>query len=82
MSEEQANTEASAIELRGEVGINAISFSVSLSIIPADTVEVENAETIRYLRTRSGTFSINKHVYLVINDERYDITSDSPPAEP
>ena len=58
-----------------------VLFTESLEITPADRIEVEEAETPKYLRLRTGDFRMPQAVFLVIDGERHEITLDELPSE-
>ena len=48
---------------------------------PADRIEVEDADNIKFLWLRNGDFQLPQAVFLVIDGERREITQDSLPGE-
>lgn len=54
------------------------TLSLTLTVIPAAGIEVEDSLTLRLLPLRNGNFSLPKRVYLIIDGVRYDITSEIP----
>ena len=69
------------------VDASPISWSFSISeptvqITPADRIEVEAAENLKYLRLRAGDFQLPQAVFLVVQGERFEITQDAIPESP
>ena len=57
------------------------SIRATIRITPADKIEVEDAETLKYLRLRAGDFQLPQAVFLVVQGERFEITQDELPPE-
>ena len=53
----------------------------SLEITPADGIEIEEAENLKYLRFRSGDFQLLKAVFLIVQGRRIEITQDALPED-
>lgn len=53
----------------------------SLQVIPADNIEVEGAENLKYLRLKNGDFQVPKAVFLTIEGRRMEITMDALPED-
>ena len=53
----------------------------SLEITTADRIEVEDAETPKYLRLKNGDFQLPQAVFLTIEGRRMEITLDSLPED-
>ena len=61
------------------------SFSISeptVQITPADRIEVEDADNLKYLRLRSGDFQLPQAVFLTVRGQRIEITQDAQPEDP
>ena len=54
----------------------------TVTVIPADAVEVEKSTTLKYLRLRNADYTCYTSVYLVLDGERHEITMDTLPDEP
>ena len=68
------------------VDASPISWSFSISeptvqITPADRIEVEDADNLKYLRLRSGDICLPQAVFIVVEGERFEITQDELPSE-
>ena len=71
-------------EIRGDASPIFVSVHVGEAtgeVTPADRIEVEDADHLKYLRLRAGDFELPQAVFLVINGARHEITQDSLPEE-
>ena len=58
----------------------SLSFDVSgIEVIPADSIEVEPANTPQYLGTRNGYFEVYSRVFITVYGERKPLTTDTLP---
>ena len=64
--------------LNGSVSIRAGSpkVTVSAQVIPADDVVTEPSTTLKYLRLRNGDYHLYKRVFIVVEGQRHEITTD------
>lgn len=53
-----------------------------MHVIPADKIEVEDAENLKYLRLKNGDFQLPQAVFLTIEGRRMEITLDAIPEDP
>ena len=56
--------------------------AVEVHVIPADKIEVEDAENLKYLRLKNGDFQLPQAVFLTIEGRRMEITLDAIPEDP
>lgn len=70
---------AVSLSMSARAGSPTVSFT--LTVIPADSIEVEDSPTLRYLPLKSGYFSLPKRVFLIVDGEKHDITSETLPEE-
>ena len=54
----------------------------SLEITTADNIELEDAESPKYLRLKNGDVRVTKAVFLTIEGRRMEITMDALPEDP
>ena len=82
MSESAENQEVPDVHLRALpiVAEGAVS-RAEVTVVPADGIEVEDADTLKYLRLRVGDYQVPKSVFLIVDGERYEITQDALPDE-
>ena len=59
-----------------------IASSITVSVIPADAVEIEQSSTLKYLRLRNADYTSYTSVFLVVDGVRHEITMDTLPEEP
>ena len=73
------NPEPHVVNLSMSATAGAPTASFTLEVIPADDVEVEDSQTLKYLRLRSGDYQCYKRVFLTVGGERVEITVDTLP---
>ena len=60
--------------------LSSLSFDVSgIEVIPADSIEVEPANTPQYLGTRNGYIEVYSRVFVTVYGERKPLTTDTLP---
>ena len=69
------------MSLRAHGSLGQIQGTAHLTVIPADSVEVEDSPTLKYLRLRTGDYSCYKRIFLVVDRERCEITVDELPED-
>ena len=67
--------------ISGKGVLPPITGTATLTVIPADRVEVENSPTLKYLRLRNGDIKVPNRVFIVSECKRREITMDSLPDE-
>ena len=65
--------------LRGSATFGPVTASARVSVTSADDIEVEESETVKYLRLKNGDFKIRKSVFLTVDGERREVTMDALP---
>ena len=74
--------EPQVVQLEGQIlAANATIRVGALTVLPADDIEIEEAETLKFLRLRVGDYQVPKSVFLIVDGERYEITQDALPTE-
>ena len=82
MSESAENQEVPEIHLRVlPIVVEGSVIRAEVTVIPADGIEVEDADTLKYLRLRTGDYQVPKSVFLTVDGERYEITQNALPEE-
>lgn len=74
--------EPKTVSLRASIRAGEPRISATLTVVPADSIELEESGEARFLRLRNGDFKLYKRVFLVIGGERHEITQSSLPDEP
>ena len=83
MSEVDRNQpEPGVVEIRPApiVGSGAL-LSVTITVLHADRIEVEDADRMKYLRLRSGDIELPNRVFLIVEGQRMEITVDELPKD-
>ena len=76
------NTEPHVVNLSMSARAERPTASFTLEVIPADDIQVEDSESLRYLRLRNGDYQCYKRVFLIVGGEKMEITVDSLPDAP
>ena len=79
-TENQPEPQVVNIQMQAIAG-SAIMGKMELTVLPADGIEIEDADNLKYLRLRVGDYQIPKRVFLIVEGERYEITQDALPDE-
>ena len=80
MSESAENQEVPEVRLRAlPIVAGGAVLRAEVTVLPADDIEVEDTDTIKYLRLRTGDYQVPKSVFLIVDGERYEITQDALP---
>ena len=69
------------VSLRPASAGGTTASSITVSVIPADAVEVEQSSTLKYLRLRNADYTSYTSVFLVVDGIRHEITMDTLPEE-
>ncbi len=81
MPDSNSNEEPRNARVRASITTGVPIVHATVRITPADTIEVGESDQIKYLRLRTGDFSLNKRVFLIVEGQRREITVDSLPDE-
>ena len=73
---ESQDDEPKVVNLSVSGALGELTASVTLEVIPADDIQVEDSETPRYLRLRNGDYQCYKRVFLIVGGEKSEITVD------
>ena len=84
----EGNIQSGSGDVQGEARIRAQiqsgvpKVSATVRVQYADRIEVEDSQTLKYLRLRTGdVYGLAQAVFLVVEGERYEITQDTLPEE-
>lgn len=82
MPEEHSHQEPGVVNLSMSARAGEPTARMSLSVVPADDVIVEDSDTLRKIAAPSGDFLVYKRVFVVVAGHgRVEITGDVSPEE-
>ncbi|MXZ90743.1 MAG: hypothetical protein F4W95_05360 [Chloroflexi bacterium] len=76
------DAQPSTVDASFQVNSGPPTVSITVEVTPADGIEVEESDTLKYLRLRAGDFALAKRVFLIVDGERVEITVAEFPLEP
>ena len=78
--EAEDNLEARAVKIQASATLGPMQASGTVKILPIDRIEVEDADTMQYLRLRNGDLELRQKLFAIIDQgERILLTQESLP---
>ena len=79
-TENQSEPQIVHLQMQAIAGSPTVG-KLELTVLPADGIEIEDSDNLKYLRLRIGDYQIPKRVFLTVDGERYEITQDALPED-
>ena len=79
MSSDASNGEPETVSLSVQATAGLPTATARVTVISVDDVVIEVSPTLKYLLSHNGYFELYRSVYVVLEGERYEITTDALP---
>ena len=71
--------ESKSVNIQASTTFEPMQAGTRVKILPTDRIEVEDSDTLQYLRLRNGDLQLRQKLFASIDGERTQITVDSLP---